>query len=60
MFNEELKNLKNNHIKMDSAISKKKNTLEGINIRIMEAEEQVSDIEDRVVEITATEKIKRK
>ena len=60
MFNEELKNLKNNHIKMDSTISKKKNTLEGINISIMEAEERVSDIEVRVVEITATEKIKRK
>ena len=31
------------------------NTLEGINSRITEAEEQVSDLEDRMVEITAAE-----
>ena len=29
-------------------------TLEGINSRITEAEEQLSDLEDRMVEITAT------
>ena len=29
------------------------NTLEGINNRITEAEEQISDLEDRMVEITA-------
>ena len=28
------------------------NTLEGINNRITEAEEQISDLEDRMVEIT--------
>ena len=32
-----------------------KNTLEGINSRITEAEEWVSDLEDRMVEITAAE-----
>ena len=32
-----------------------KHTLEGINSRITEAEEQISELEDRVVEITATE-----
>ena len=34
------------------------NTLEGINSRItevIEAEEQINDLEDRIVEITATE-----
>ena len=31
------------------------NTLEGINSRITKAEEQISDLEDRMVEITATE-----
>ena len=31
------------------------NTLEGINSRIAEAEEQINDLEDRMVEITATE-----
>ena len=30
------------------------NTLEGINSRITEAKEQISDLEDRMVEITAT------
>ena len=30
------------------------NTLEGINSRITEAEEQINDLEDRTVEITAT------
>ena len=32
-----------------------KNTLEGINNRITEAEEWVSDLEDRMVEFTAVE-----
>ena len=31
------------------------NTLEGINSRITEAEEQINDLEDITVEITATE-----
>ena len=30
------------------------NTLEGINRRITEAEEQISDLEDRIVKITLT------
>ena len=33
------------------------NTIERINSRIMEAEEQINDQEDRMVEITATEQI---
>ena len=31
------------------------NTLEGINSSITEAEEQINDLENRMVEITATE-----
>ena len=31
------------------------NTLEGLNIKITEAEEQISDLEDRMVEISAAE-----
>ena len=31
------------------------NILEGINSRIIEAEEQINDLEDRMVEITAAE-----
>ena len=37
-----------------------KNTLEGINSRITEAEEQISDLEDRMAEFTATEQNKEK
>ena len=37
-----------------------KNTLEGIKSRIPEAKEQISDLEDRMVEITAMEQNKEK
>ena len=37
-----------------------KTTLEGINSRITEAEEQISDLEDRMVEFTAAEQNKEK
>ena len=37
-----------------------KNTLEGINSRINEAEEWISDLEDKTVEITVTEQNKEK
>ena len=37
-----------------------KNTLEGINSRITEAEEWISDLEDRMVEFTVTEQNKEK
>ena len=37
-----------------------KTTLEGINNRITEAEEWISDLEDRMVEFTATEQNKEK
>ena len=37
-----------------------KNTLEGINSRITEAEERISDLEVKIVEITTAEKNKEK
>ena len=37
-----------------------KNRLKGINSRKMEAEEQISDLEARMVEITARNRIERK
>ena len=37
-----------------------KNTLEGTNSRVTEAEEQMSELEDRMAEITAKEKNKGK
>ena len=45
---------------MNSATAEMKNNLEGINSRLTEAEEQLSELEGRVVEITATEKNKEK
>ena len=52
VVNKELENIKNKQIEMKNVITKKKNTLEGINSRQIEAEEQISELEDRVVEIT--------
>ena len=37
-----------------------KNTLDGINSRITEAEERVSDLEDKIVEITTADQNKEK
>ena len=37
-----------------------KNTLEGINNKIAEAEKRISELEDRMVEITAEEQKKKK
>ena len=37
-----------------------KNNLEGTNSRLMEGEEEIRELEDRVVEITDTEKNKEK
>ena len=43
---------------MNNKLKEIKNSLEGINHRITEAEERVSDLEDKIVEITATEQNK--
>ena len=48
MFTKDLKELENKQTEMN-------NTLEGINHRITEAEEWVNDLEDRMMEIIATE-----
>ena len=45
---------------MNSKITEMKNTLEVINSRITEAEEWISDLEDRIVEFTAVEQNKEK
>ena len=45
---------------MNNTIIEMKNTLEGINSRITEAEEWISNLEDRMVEITAAEWNKEK
>ena len=45
---------------MNNTITEVKNTIEGINTRITEAEEWISDLEDKKVEFTATEQNKKK
>ena len=45
---------------MNRTITEMKTTVEGINIRITEAEERISEVEDRIVEITAEEQNKEK
>ena len=59
MFKKDLEELKNKQTEMNNTITEMKNTLEGINSRIT-AEERISDLEDRMVEITATEQNKEK
>ena len=45
---------------MKNTITEMKNTLEGINSRLNDSKEWISDLEDRVVEITATEQKKER
>ena len=59
-INKDLEELKNKHTDPNNTITESKNTLERINSRISEAE-QISELEDKMVEITSEEqnKIKR-
>ena len=45
---------------MNNAINEIKNTLEGTNSGIMEAEDRINEVEDRRVEINETERKKEK
>ena len=60
MCNKDLEELKNKQTEMNNTITEMKNILEGNNSRITEAEERISDLEDRMVEFTATEQNKEK
>ena len=60
MFNKDLEEWKNKQTEMNNTITEMKTTLEGINSRINEAEEWISDLEDRTVEFTAAEQNKEK
>ena len=57
----DLEELKNKHAETNSTTTGIKNTLEGINRRISEAEEQISKLEYKMEEITFEEqnKVKR-
>ena len=45
---------------MKNTINEIKNTLDGINSRVTEAEERISDLKDKMVEITTAEQDKEK
>ena len=55
VFNKELENIKKNQTELKNTITEMKNTIEGINSRLNEAEECISELEDRVVKITVME-----
>ena len=56
LINRDLEELKNKHT--NNKITEIKNTLEGINNRIAEAVERISELEDKMVEITSEEQNK--
>ena len=58
-FNKDLEELKSKQTVMNNTINETKNSLEGFNSRITEAEERISDLEDKM-EITTTEQNKEK
>ena len=59
-FNKDLKEPKSKQTMMNNTINEIKNSLEGINYRITKAEEWISDLEDKIVEITTAEQNKEK
>ena len=58
--NKDLEELKNKHAETNNTITEIKNILEGINSRISEAEEWITELEDKMVEITSEEQNKVK
>ena len=60
MFNKDLEQITTSQLKMNKVINEMKNTLEGTNSRIMEAEYRISEVEDRMVEINEIERKKEK
>ena len=50
-FNKDLKEIKKSQHIMNHEINENKNTLEGTNSRITEAEHRISEVENRMVKI---------
>ena len=59
-FSKDLEELKIKQTMMNNTINEIKNSVEGINSRITEADEWISDLEDKIVEITTIEQNKEK
>ena len=49
MFNKDLEELKSKQTMMNNTKNETKNSLEGINSRITEAEKRISELEDKIV-----------
>ena len=60
-ISKDLEELKNKHIETNNTITEVKYTLEGINSRISETEEWISELENKIVQIISEEqnKVKR-
>ena len=60
-INKHIEELKNKHAETNNTIIEIKNTIEGTNSRISEAEEWINELKDKMVEITSEEqnKVKR-
>ena len=59
-FNKDIEEKKSNTTMMNTTINEIKNSLEGINGRVTEAEERISDLEYKIVEITTAEQTEEK
>ena len=59
-LNKDLEELNSKQTMMNNTINETKNSLEGINSSITEAEERISDQEYKIVEKATTEQIKEK
>ena len=59
-FNKDLEELKSQQTMMNNTTNEIKNSPEGINSRIMEAEERISDLEDKILEITTAKQSEEK
>ena len=60
MFHKDVEELKNKQSVMNKSITEIKYTLEGIDSQITETEEWISELEDRMMKITAAEQNKEK
>ena len=58
MFNKDLEEIKKSQSIMNNAITEIKSPLEGTNSRIIEAEDKISEMEDRMVKINEAERKK--
>ena len=59
MFNKDLEEIKKSQCIMNNAINEIKNTVKGTNSKITVAEDRISEVEDRMVEINETGKKKK-